>query len=625
MVLCVNERVGRADALADLLAFALEISGIGVFHSRLDGQNCRFSSGLCALLGVPSDVTLSSDWETRLGEGDCANVAALMAAAGEPAPRIRRITRSDGSIRWVSVRGHRIPAIGEDCQPEWLIGAVVDVTDLKESENALRESERRLRLALDAAQVGTFDVDLEASQAVIDAQEARLLGLPEGTHAVSVDELRRRVPFEDLQASDVKQRRLTEGGEAYRHEFRLNMPDGSERWLGACADIRADRIFGVTFDITERKRFEEALCQSEARLRLAANGAALGVFEWDTATDRAIWQNDRMYEIFGRDRNDPPLGQREFADHCLHPDDTENFNAELKRARLEVGRFYLVCRARLRGGLRWLQIDGRFDPAGKGENARFVGVVADITRRNQLEKRAQALSERVSRIQEEERRTIAQELHDSTVQHLVAANLTAMRLRSRDNGGSSQLWDDLEAALDEASKELRTFSYLLHPPKLRNRRLYASISDYAHGFARRCGIELDLRASRDVDRLPVQHQKCIFRIVQEGLANVYRHASASRATVELRWMAKTLHIIITDNGAGLRSSRRSLPRAGVGIGGIRSRLRELGGDIRISRAFSGGTRVHAVLRVSKQEQGAPHRTQPIPTRQYDQVAVELSG
>ena len=166
----------------------------------------------------------------------------------------------------------------------------------------MRESKLRLRLALDAAQMGTFEADIAGTEALIDAQEARLLGLPEDTRIVSAAELRARIPVDDLYASDAKQQRMTAHHEPYQHEFRLLMPDGSERWLSGYADVRSNRIFGVNFDITERKRAEAALRESEARLRIATDGAGLGMFERDIKADRTVWVNARMFEIFGRTR-----------------------------------------------------------------------------------------------------------------------------------------------------------------------------------------------------------------------------------------------------------------------------------------------------------------------------------
>src|SRR5262249_16765688 len=275
---------------------------------------------------------------------------------------VHRVLRADGTVRWVSIQGRRIYRnTARGSRPVRSIGTVIDITHLKETEDALRESERRLRLALDAAQMGTFQADITGSQALIDAQEARLLGLPEDTRVVSASELRKRVPLEDLEISDAKQKRLTEGGEAYCHEFRFRLPDGSERWLSARADIRSNRIFGVNFDVTERKRAEAALEESEARLRIATTGAALGIFEWDTRANRAVWENDRMYEIFGRTRADGPLSRKQFVDSYLHPNDAHSFEKALKVAMDTRGSFHTICRIRRKDGApRWLQFDGKF-------------------------------------------------------------------------------------------------------------------------------------------------------------------------------------------------------------------------------------------------------------------------
>src|SRR5204862_5743256 len=121
--------------------------------------------------------------------------------------------------------------------------------------------------------------------------------LPESTRIVSADEMRKRIPLEHLDASDAKKSRLTEQHEAYHHEFRLTMPDGSVRWLSAYADVRANRIFGVNFDVTQRKLAEAALHESVARLRIATEGAALGIYQWDPVIDSTTWENDSIFEI----------------------------------------------------------------------------------------------------------------------------------------------------------------------------------------------------------------------------------------------------------------------------------------------------------------------------------------
>src|SRR5262245_31451450 len=123
-------------------------------------------------------------------------------------------------------------------------------------------------------------------------------------------------------------------------------------------------------------------------------------------------------------RADGSLTRQQFVDDYLHPRDVKVFEDALRQPMQGGGAFHVVCRIRRKDGLmRWLQMDGRIELADTGEPLRAFGVVADITERKILERKAQRLSERVATIQEEERRIIAQELHDSTAQELVAASL----------------------------------------------------------------------------------------------------------------------------------------------------------------------------------------------------------
>jgi PAS domain S-box-containing protein len=515
-----------------------------------------------------------------------------------------RLRRYDGAYQWIDDTG--IPRYARDGTFLGYIGSCTDITHLKEVEEARREGELRLRLALDAAKMGTFEADMSATQALVDAQEARLLGLPEGTQTVSVAELRKRIPFEDLQASDAKQRRLTEGAGAYHHEFRLLMPNGSERWLSAHADVRSSRIFGVNFDITERKRAEAALQDSEARLRIATSGAGLGVFEWHAETDHAIWENDRMYEIFGRTHAEGPLNKQQFVDNHLHPDEVHNFEAALEEAKRTGGPFHVVCRIKWKdGSRRWLRINGKFAAAAAGGSSRFIGVVADITTGKQLQRQAARISQRVATAQEKERRNIAQELHDSTVQHLVAASLGLMTLKPPTplRGEKTNPLGDIERSLDEAMKELRTFTYLLHPPALRSRTLRSTLEEYVAGLSSRSGLKIRLRLNSKAEKLSLPVKRSLFRIVQAALANVYRHALASQVSVEIRCIGPRLHLAIIDNGRGLKGAAPLRP--GVGIRGIRARMDEVGGNFRIIQAKPRGTMVHAVIPVDDHREASP--------------------
>jgi len=604
----MQARVEGASELQELLQLAVQVGGIGIFESDLEGKRILFSPELCAILGLAQGTELNNAEAFRLLDKPASeavkasNIPAKSPDQGEWRS-VHRIVRPDGGVRWISVHGRRIFRPGDkNSQAPRVVGTVTDVTYLKETEAALRESELRLRLALDAAQMGTFEAAIAATDARIDAQAARLLGLPEKTRVIAADEIRKRISLEDLKASDAKKVRLTERHEAYHHEFRLLMPDGSERWLSARAAVRSNRIFGVSFDVTQRKRAEAALRESEARLRIATSGAALGVFEWDAKADKSLWENERMYEIFGRTPAEGPLNKTQFLEEYLHPDDVPAFEAGLKKAMQAGGHFHTVCRInRKNGALRWLQIDGKFEDAAPGRPPRLLGIVADITGSKRLAARAVRLSERLLTIQEEERRNIAQELHDSTVQHLVAASISLMNLKPKAMAvaGEDRSWNDLESCLGEAMKELRTFSYLMLPPALPGKGLGHSLRQYIDGFAERSGLVIKLRMSRKAGTLSLRQQRTIFRIVQEGLANAYRHASATRVSVALRRIGPWLHLIINDDGQGVTIKAKDglypLLRPGVGIRGIRMRLHQLGGRLSISRLRAGGTRLHAAL------------------------------
>jgi signal transduction histidine kinase len=203
-------------------------------------------------------------------------------------------------------------------------------------------------------------------------------------------------------------------------------------------------------------------------------------------------------------------------------------------------------------------------------------------------------------MREQEHQRLADELHDSTVQHLTAIDLSLVRLRSASAGeeDKGQIIDDIATSVQEATKELRTFSYLLHPAQLQSDGLLATLQRYIDGFARRTHLRATFRNSGLIDELPPAHQQAVLRIVQEALANVHRHASASRVLVSVTRLGQSLHVVISDDGRGIRAfgqTDASGPlNLGVGIPGMRTRARRLGGTLHV-RARTRGTTIHAVL------------------------------
>jgi two-component system NarL family sensor kinase len=227
------------------------------------------------------------------------------------------------------------------------------------------------------------------------------------------------------------------------------------------------------------------------------------------------------------------------------------------------------------------------------------GIFRDVTPRRKAEQETEQLSERLLALQEEERQRIADELHDSTAQHLVAASLNVMALKAgpASEAKKLKLWKDIETSLEEATKELRALTYLLHPPQLQTDGLRSTLRRYIDGFGRRTGLKTKLRSSRSADQLPLPLQRSMLRIVQEALANVHRHAAASRVSVNLKCLAGRVHLVVRDDGCGIKGMLKQGAyeplRTGVGIPGMRARLRQLGGDLKI-RTGSRGTTLHAM-------------------------------
>jgi signal transduction histidine kinase len=233
------------------------------------------------------------------------------------------------------------------------------------------------------------------------------------------------------------------------------------------------------------------------------------------------------------------------------------------------------------------------------ERAVHLAAIAIECYRNEQELRD--FSKRLSQSQDDERRRIARELHDSTGQKL---SILAMNLAIAQNQGSSsgpvlgKMLIECSAITQDLSDEIRTLSYMMHPPLLDECGLETSLQMYSRGINRREGLEIELDIPRRLERLSEEAELAIFRIVQASLANVHRHSGSMRAAVKVEQVPEGLTVIIADQGRGIPSGvldRSPLGKGmGVGIAGMRERMKYLGGRLEIESSEN-GTKVRATL------------------------------
>jgi signal transduction histidine kinase len=227
-----------------------------------------------------------------------------------------------------------------------------------------------------------------------------------------------------------------------------------------------------------------------------------------------------------------------------------------------------------------LEIDGR----------RFFTITrCEVSQLNQLAHRCRALEERLFVAREDERKRIGRELHDATSQLLVGLKLCVMRLKETDSPNkTADIMEEMDEILLDIDQEIRSISFLLHPPRLQGRGLVEAIRYMVRGFGRRSGLDIRVNVEGDLPARIPQVEAALYRLAQEALANVYRHSTAT--LVKIRLVARHgafVHLLIEDNGAGFGHASPRPAEPGVGIESMSARIAELGGRFSFRKAGRG--------------------------------------
>jgi PAS domain S-box-containing protein len=293
----------------------------------------------------------------------------------------------DGTIHWLEGRARFFYAF--DGRPLRMVGVVQDVTARKEAEAALEAAQRRLRLALDAAQAGTFDISLTPeSSPVVTGGVKKLFGFDPESMPLTEEYLGRVHP-DDRNTVQAAIQNSSETRQGHFVEYRIVRPAGDEVWVASRAEVieggdgNPPRLIGALIDITTRKLTEAALRESEARFRVALHAGSFGVWDWEPGSGD-IHADPTVRRLFGFDESQATVALDQVLG-TIHPGDREPVLAALDRG-LEVGAYEAEFRVVLRDGTeRWLAGFGELVRNSSGTPLRMIGINRDITQRKQSE------------------------------------------------------------------------------------------------------------------------------------------------------------------------------------------------------------------------------------------------
>lgn len=346
-------------------------------------------------------------------------------------------------------------------------------------------------------------------------------------------------------------------------------------------------------NITERKRADAVILEEQGRAQRYLDIAEVILLALDLEA-RITLINLKGCSILGWEERD--LLGRDWIDTCVPVEIRDKLRTSFHN--LLGGDFsYIENPILTKSGEN--RLIGWRNTLLRDDEGRVVGTLSsgeDITERKRAEDELRKLSGELLRLQDEERRRISRDLHDSTGQNLVALATMLGQLRAAIPAAkqkSRALLSDCLALADQCIREVRTLSFSLHPPLLDQGGIDDAIRDYVDGFAKRSGIQIELELSRSVGRMSRDIELALFRVVQEGLTNIQRHSGSQRAKIRL-YRNSDLTLEISDPGRGASAivpGRKDEPRfkVGVGIASMQERVNLIGGQLEIDSTNQGTT------------------------------------
>jgi PAS domain S-box-containing protein len=560
---------------------------------------------LQTMFGIPLDALTSrvEDFHRRVHPDDRELVGKAVSDAKlsrKPYIAEFRVVRTDGTVRWITARGKFYYT--EDGDAARMLGIAVDSTERKQIEDALRTSEEKFSKAFHESPM-SLTIASAHDNRYIDVNETFLKRT-----GWTRDEVIGRTPFDlglwvepELRTAIVN--RLLSGEVIRNFEFRARNKQGEIRYcLGSKELINVNGepcILSVTADISDLKRAEATLRESEERFRLVANTAPVMI--WMSDADKlCTYFNQPWLEFTGRSL------EAEIGDgwaEGVHPEDLRQCRNTYTKAFEKRESYRMEYRLRRYDGeYRWLLGTGVPRFHADGSFGGYIGTAIDVTERKAAEEALSTVSRRLIEAHEEERAWLARELHDDISQRLCMLTMNLRHLSDGKQTSVAEFRKGINKTIQhvfDLGIDMQALSHRLHSSKLEYLGLAVAAAGYCRELSNQHEVEIEFQSENVPKDLPPEISLCTFRVLQEALQNAIKHSRSEQMHVSLSHESNAIGLTVRDSGIGFDPAEAMKGR-GLGLISMKERLKLVNGELFIESQARLGTTVHARVPFSVQ-------------------------
>ena len=584
---------------------------VGMVMISPEGRFLAANEAFCKFVGYSETELLSRDILPVAPAGDQAlSLEALIPAINsESGPQRveRRFLDKNGKLKWGEESVSLIR--DSDGKPQYFVSQVVDITERKRAEEALRKSEERYRHLVESSNDWVWEVDAEGVYTYAGPQCRKILGYEPA-------EIVGRTPFDLMPPEEARRVAAAFHAIAAERKAFLRLENINLHKDGHLVVLETNGVpvideggfrgyRGMDRDITERKRAEQALRESEERFRFVANAAPVMI--WMSDPHRLCTYFNEPWLAFTGRPLEAELGNG-WAEG-VHPEDlpkcletyTQSFDRRVP--------FKMEYRLRRHDGeYRWIHDTGVPRVSPDGSFAGYIGSCVDITDRKRAEEALRGVSGKLIEAQEKERKRIARELHDDINQRLAILAIDLQQLKDTPGISANQLrkrTEELFKRTTEISTDIQLLSHDLHSSSLEYLGLVSGMRGYCAEFAKHHKVEVDFVHSNVPTSLAPDVALGLFRVLQEALSNAMKHSGVQKFEARLLGVPGGIQLTVRDSGEGL-CLETAISGQGLGLISMRERVNLLGGTISISSKPRFGTEITVLIPLSAETGPSQH-------------------